>query len=62
MSSTVDRRVRPGDVEDAKRDIAGAAGHVEECERRVLRGLQRRDQRVLPGRCRPADMRSFIRS
>jgi len=39
------------------------AGHIEQRKRRVAaRRIERVDHQVFPDRCRPADIRSFIRS
>ena len=47
----------------AKSDIAGAAGDVEQRERRVVfGGLSVVTMMSFQARCRPADIRSFIRS
>ena len=57
MSMTVARVPAPPRRDHAERDVAGAAGDVEQRETArlaALRRIDRRDQRVLPGAMQPA--------
>ena len=53
MSQTVARVSRAAALDHAQRDVAGAAGDVEQRKRPVLRRIDRGDQRVLPGPMQP---------
>ncbi len=64
MSATVTRVPAPPAADDAERDVAGAAGDVEQRERPVAAcgGLTAVTSASFQARCSPPDIRSFIRS
>ena len=54
---------RPAIARVADRDVAGAAGDVEQLKRQAsARRIEHRDQSRFHSRCRPPDIKSFIRS
>ena len=59
-----DARARAAGLDDAEGDVAGAAGEIEQRERpyRRVGGLTAVTSASFQARCRPPDIRSFIRS
>ena len=64
MSQTVTRTCRPAGLDHAEGDVAGAAGEIEQREGagRLFGGLTAVTSASFQARCRPPDIRSFIRS